>query len=360
MTQATLTMTFTDDDRWRALETRDPLADGSFFYGVRTTGVYCRPTCRSRRPNRANVTFFEDTESAERAGYRACRRCRPGPATEEPLQIRLVTRACTVLKDAEDFPSLEDLAAEVGVSAGYLHRSFKKVLGVTPKEFAMTLRSERLREGLSCGKSVAGAIFGAGFGSVARAYEESGEDLGMSPGEYRKGGEGQSICFATAETSLGRVLVAATGRGICSIELGDSAEALKARLVERFPKANLTANDPDFADQIRQVVALVEAPGTGLNLPRDIRGTAFQRQVWEALRAIPAGRTATYAEVARSIGRSSAVRAVAGACAANELAIVIPCHRVIRGDGGLGGYRWGIDRKRALIDREAASGETPS
>ncbi len=219
----------------------------------------------------------------------------------------------------------------------------------------MSLRTQRLRDGLANGgnKTIAGAIFGAGFGSIGRAYDESAEDLGMTPGEYRKGAEGQAIRYATAESSLGWVLVAATDRGICSIRLGDSPEDLVSGLVERFPDANLAGDDPAFEEQLRQVVALVEAPGLGLDLPLDIRGTAFQRQVWDALRAIPAGSTATYTEVARSIGRPSAVRAVANACASNELAVVIPCHRVIRGDGGLGGYRWGIDRKRALLDGEA-------
>jgi AraC family transcriptional regulator, regulatory protein of adaptative response / methylated-DNA-[protein]-cysteine methyltransferase len=353
MTQMATSSFVTDDQRWRALELRDARADGAFVYAVRTMGVFCRPTCRSRRPNRANVRFFDDSEGAERAGFRACKRCEPRGSKPEDRRALAIARACSLIEGSNAIPSLAELAAGVGLSAGYLHRLFRRTLGVTPKEFAMSLRAQRLRDGLVEGGTVAGAIFGAGFGSVARGYDESAGELGMTPGEYRKGGEGRSIRFATAETSLGWVLVAATDRGLCWIELGDSAEELTARLVGRFPKAELARDDPDFADRLRRVVAMVEAPGSGLDLPLDIRGTAFQRQVWEALRAIPSGTTATYAEVARTIGRPSAVRAVARACASNELAVVIPCHRVVRGDGGLGGYRWGIERKQALIDGEA-------
>ena len=343
----------TDDRRWEAIERRERSADGAFVYAVRTTGIFCRPTCRSRRPNRSNVAFFDDAGGAERAGFRACKRCEPTAPRADVGQARAIARACSLIEGSDSIPTLGELAAGVGLSPGYFHRVFKKTLGVTPKEFAMGLRTHRLRDGLAGGETVAGAIFGAGFGSIGRAYDESAEGLGMTPGEYRKGGEGRSIRFATAETSIGWVLVASTDRGLCSIELGDSKEGLTAGLFERFPKAELAGDDPDFGDQLRRVVAMIEVPGTGLDLPLDLRGTAFRRQVWDALRAIPSGSTATYAEVARSIGRPSAVRAVASACASNELAVVIPCHRVIRGDGGLGGYRWGIERKRALLDGEA-------
>ena len=343
----------TDDRRWEAIERREVSADGAFVYAVRTTGIFCRPTCRSRRPNRSNVAFFDDADGAERAGFRPCKRCEPTAPRPEVGHASAVARACSMIEGSDTIPTLGDLAAGVGLSPGYFHRVFKRTLGVTPKEFAMSLRTQRLRDGLSGGETVAGAIFGAGFGSIGRAYDESAEALGMTPGEYRKGGEGRSIRFAVAETSLGWVLVAETDRGICSIKLGDSKEALTANLFERFPKAELAGDDPDFEARLRRVVALVESPGAGLDLPLDVRGTAFQRQVWAALRAIPSGSTATYADVARAIGRPSAVRAVARACASNELAVVIPCHRVIRGDGGLGGYRWGVERKRALLDGEA-------
>jgi AraC family transcriptional regulator, regulatory protein of adaptative response / methylated-DNA-[protein]-cysteine methyltransferase len=342
-----------DDQRWLAVESRNVQADSTFVYAVRTTGIFCRPTCRSRRPNRANVAFFDDGEAAERAGYRACKKCEPTASPSEVGPAKAIARACSKIESSIEIPSLAELADEAGLSVSYFQRLFKRTLGVTPKEFAMSLRTQRLRDGLLGGeKTVAGAIFGAGFGSMARAYEASSEGLGMTPGEYRKGAEGQSIRYASAESSLGWVLVAATDRGLCSIELGDSPEDLANRLVERFPNAQLAGDDPAFAEQLRQVVAMVEAPGRGLDLPLDVRGTAFQRLVWDALRTIPVGSTATYAEVAQTIGRPSAVRAVARACASNELAVVIPCHRVIRGDGGLGGYRWGIDRKRALLDGE--------
>ena len=345
----------TDDRRWEAIERREDSADGAFVYAVRTTGIFCRPTCRSRRPNRANVAFFDDPEAAERAGFRACKRCEPSATRTkaEAGPASAVARACSMIEGSDPIPTLGDLAASVGLSPAYFHRIFKKTLGVTPKEFAMSVRTRRLRDGLDRGETIAGAIYGAGFGSIGRAYDESLEALGMTPGEYRNGGEGRSIRFGSAETSIGWVLVASTDRGICSIELGDSREGLEASLFERFPGAELAGDDPLFADRVRQVVALVESPGSGLGLPLDIRGTAFQRRVWEALRAIPTGSTATYAEVARSIGRPSASRAVASACGSNELAVAIPCHRVIRSDGGLGGYRWGIDRKRALLDEEA-------
>ena len=341
-----------DDRRWAAVEGRDPRADGAFVYAVRTTGVYCRPTCRSRRPNRANVAFFDAPEAAELAGFRACKRCQPRAIRPESGHARMVERACSLLEGSEGM-TLDQLAATVGLSPGYFHRVFKGTVGVTPKEFAMSVRLKRLQDGLAGGESVAGGILGAGFGSIGRGYDESAEGLGMTPGQYRKGGEGRAIRYASAGTSLGRVLVAATDRGICSIELGDSDDELIARLIERFPNAELAGDDPEFAARLEKVVAMVDRPGTGLDLPLDIRGTAFQRQVWEALRAIPFGSTTTYTEVARSIGRPDAVRAVAGACASNKLAIVIPCHRVIRGDGGLAGFGWGIERKRTMLDREA-------
>jgi AraC family transcriptional regulator, regulatory protein of adaptative response / methylated-DNA-[protein]-cysteine methyltransferase len=351
MTRTTTTLFVTADQRWRALEQRDDRADGAFVYGVRTTGVFCRPGCRSRRPKRANVLFFDDLEAAERAGFRSCKRCVPGASRSELGPSRAIARACSLIETAQVMPGLHELASEVGLSPGYLHRLFKRKLGVTPKEFAMSLRADRLRDGLVAGKPVTRAILDAGFGSVGRAYGEASEELGMTPGEYRQRAAGHSIRFATAPTTLGWLLIAATDRGLCAIELGDSAEELIQRLYARFPNAKQSP-DVDMNEQLGRVVALVEEPGVGLDLPLDIRGTAFQRQVWEALRALPVGSTVTYAEVARSIGRPSAVRAVASACASNELAVVIPCHRVIRGDGGLGGYRWGIERKQALIDAE--------
>ncbi len=358
MTDGESTGFVTEESRWEAVGRRDSRADGVFVYAVRTTGVYCRPGCRSRMPNRANVAFYDDVEAAERAGFRACKRCEPRTTAFDHPRARAIARACSLLAASPSVPRLDEVSAAVGLSPGYFHRLFKKTLGVTPKEYAMSLRAKRLRDGLAGGETVAGAIFGAGFGSIGRAYDESAEELGMTPAEYRKGAEGRAIRFSTAETALGWVLVAATDRGVCSIELGDSPEALEAGLRERLPKATLAEDNSDFAERVRQVVAMIEVPGAILDLPLDIQGTAFQRQVWTALRSIPPGSTVTYSEVARRIGRPSAVRAVASACASNELAIVIPCHRVVRSDGGMGGYRWGIERKRALLERESMKPST--
>jgi AraC family transcriptional regulator of adaptative response/methylated-DNA-[protein]-cysteine methyltransferase len=347
-----------EEARWEAVEGRDPGADGEFVYAVRTTGIYCRPTCRSRRPNRANVAFFDGPEGAERAGYRACKRCEPARTkADDPVAVA-VRRACERLRDDEG-ATLADLAAEAGWSAGRFQRVFRDLVGVSPKQFAMGLRATRLRDGLTGGEPVAASIHKAGFGSIGRAYDESASILGMTPRQFQKKGEGMTIRHAIARTSLGFVLVAATDRGLCSIELGDDETALGERLNARFSGAELTGDDEELAGWVRQVVALVDRPGRDVDLPLDIRGTAFQRRVWEALRQIPCGSTATYTEVAEVIGQPSAARAVAGACASNELAVVVPCHRVVRGDGTLGGYRWGIERKRALIDGEKAASQKP-
>ena len=347
-----------EEARWIAVAGRDPEADGGFVYAVRTTGIYCRPTCWSRRPNRVNVAFFDAPENAERAGYRACKRCQPArnPA-DDPVTLA-IRRACERLRDDEG-ATLDDPAALAGLSAGRFQRVFRDRVGVSPKRYAMGLRAARLRDGLAGGEPVAAGILGAGFGSIGRAYEESASILGMTPRQYQKGGKGMTIRHAVARTSLGFVLVAATDRGVCSIELGDDPAALLDRLAARFAGAELAGDDDELAGWVRQVVGLVDRPGRSVDLPFDIRGTAFQRRVWEALRQIPLGSTATYAEVAEVIGHPSAARAVAGACASNELAVVVPCHRVVRGDGTLGGYRWGIERKQALLNGEKAEVQKP-
>jgi AraC family transcriptional regulator of adaptative response/methylated-DNA-[protein]-cysteine methyltransferase len=344
-------VSFADDDaRWRAVVERDGRADGTFFYAVKTTGVYCRPACSSRQPKRANVVYFPSCADAERAGFRACKRCRPRTVAARAPGHDAVLRACQLIEESAETPGLDELAGAVGLSPFYFHRLFKEVVGVTPKAYAAARQLRRLREGLDRGETVTRAIYGAGFGSGSRCYE--GDGLGMTPSDYRNGAAGLPIRYALAESYLGRVLVAATGRGICSIELGDTPAELRGRLAARFPGATLVDGDADFAETVRRVVAFLEAPGHGLDLPLDVRGTAFQRRVWEALRAIPAGSTASYAEVARRVGSPSAVRAVARACAANPVAVAIPCHRVVGSDGDLRGYRWGVGRKRELLRRE--------
>ncbi len=339
-----------EDARWQAVERRDLRADGKFYYAVRTTGVYCRASCASRRPNRANVSFFASPGEAERAGYRPCKRCKPKSAANGTPGREAVLRACRLIDDATDPPPLEVLAAAVGLSPFYFHRLFKAVTGVTPKEYAATRRVRRLQDGLDGGETVTRAIYGAGFGSGSRCYD--GSPLGMTPSAYKKGAAGLTVRFAVAKSYLGQVLVAATDRGICAIEFGENAEELRGRLAARFPQAEL-ARDADFAGRVEHVLTFLDIPRHGLDLPLDVQGTAFQRRVWRALQGIPPGSTASYAEVARWVGRPSAARAVARACASNPVAVAIPCHRVVGAGGQLGGYRWGVERKRLLLNREA-------
>jgi AraC family transcriptional regulator of adaptative response/methylated-DNA-[protein]-cysteine methyltransferase len=341
------------DPRWAAVASRDAAADGAFVYSVRTTGVYCRPSCPSRVAKPENVRFHANCEAAEQAGFRPCLRCRPNEPRSDAQAAATVAVLCRYIEDAEASPTLDRLARRVGMSPGHLHRLFKATTGVTPKAYARAQRAKKVQAGLARPEtSVTAALYDAGFGSSGRFYEASDGMLGMTPSAYRAGGEGAAIRFAVGECSLGSILVAATDRGVCAILLGDEPDALVQDLQRRFPKAELTGGDREFDALVALVVGLVEAPGTGLDLPLDIRGTAFQQQVWAALRRIPFGATATYAEVATAIGAPQAVRAVAGACGANPLAVAIPCHRVVRTGGGLSGYRWGVERKRALLDRE--------
>ena len=344
----------TTDEMWEAVRRRDSSYDGQFFVAVKTTGVYCRPSCKSRPPKRENVSFFPSAEAAKRAGFRACKRCRPDRLGEPDPQVEAVKRACEKIASAEELPSVAELAAGQGMSPFHFHRVFKKVAGVTPKAYAAQTRARRAAESLRTAETVTEAIYDAGFNSSSRFYENATARLGMTPSAVRRGGMGETIRFAVGEASLGAVLVAATDRGVCCIMLGDDADALVRELQDRFPRAKLIGGDANFERTVASVVGLVEAPGGHFDLPLDIRGTAFQQQVWQALRAIPPGETATYTEIARAIGQPKAVRAVAGACAANPLAVAIPCHRVVRADGDLSGYRWGVERKRKLIDTEAA------
>lgn len=342
-----------DAARWRAVETRDAGADGCFVYAVKTTGVYCRPSCPARLARRENVCFYETGAAARAAGYRPCQRCTPdGPSLAE-RQANAVAKACRLIEEAETTPSLAALAQAVGLSRHHFHRVFKTVTGVTPKAYAAQIRAMRVGKDLSAGESVTGALYGAGYGASSRFYADAEGRLGMKPSAYAKGGKGAAIRFAVAETSLGPVLVAATEKGVCAIELGDDPQALVESFQDRFPEADLHGDDAEFEALVAQVCTYVEAPAGSLDLPLDIQGTAFQQRVWEALRKIPSGTTASYTDIAQAIGAPSAHRAVARACATNPVGLVIPCHRVVRTDGGISGYRWGVERKRSLIAREA-------
>ena len=344
----------TDQARWNALLGRDPEADGAFLYGVTTTGVYCRPGCPSRLPLRDNVRFYNTVSEAERAGFRPCKRCDPQSSTRPDRHQEAIVRACRLIEQADDPPTLSDLAHEVGLSPSYLHRLFKQMVGVTPKQYASEQRMKRLRDSLQTSPTVTEAIYEAGFASSSRFYTDVTGSLGMVPTTFRQDGEGLTIRYALAPCSLGWALVGATPHGICAIDLADSPELLSERLRDRFHRATLVSDDPDVQRWSEQVIAFLDRPARGLDLPLDIRGTAFQRRVWMALKEIPPGATASYGEIAERIGRPQAARAVGGACAANPIAVAIPCHRVVRGNGALGNYRWGIERKRALLARERA------
>ena len=339
-----------DEARWNAVLERDAAHARAFVYAVRTTGIYCVPTCPSRRPKRANVEFFASPSNARDAGYRACLRCTPD--AEHGAEVEFIASVCAFIAGSERPPSLEAMAKHAGVSASHLHRTFKAQTGQTPREFAADVRSARVRALLQQGRSVTEALYEAGYGSASRFYSESGATLGMTPSRYRNGGKGVEIRSTVAETSLGHALVAATEVGVCAVALGDDAAVLVSQLRARFPRATFVATDDTFEAWVARVVLAIEGTAAPSTLPLDIRGTAFQHRVWRALSALPRGTTISYADLAAAIGRPSAARAVAAACAANELAIVVPCHRVVRSDGSLSGYRWGLERKRALLDRE--------
>ncbi|MDC8758560.1 bifunctional DNA-binding transcriptional regulator/O6-methylguanine-DNA methyltransferase Ada [Janthinobacterium fluminis] len=342
-----------DAQRWAAVQQRDSGADGVFYYSVRSTGVYCRPSCAARPALRRNVAFHASREEAEQAGFRPCLRCKPDQPPLAERRAAAVAQACRLIDAAEQAPDLDALAAAVGMSRFHFHRIFKAQTGITPKAYAAARRGARVRAELAQGGSVTDAVYAAGYNSSGRFYAGAAGLLGMSPRAFRAGGSGAAIRFAIGACDLGAILVAATERGICAILLGDDPDALARDLQDRFPRAELLGAEADFEQTVARVVALVEAPEIGLDLPLDVRGTAFQQRVWQALREIPAGRTVSYAELAALVGAPKGARAVAGACAANALAVAIPCHRVVRNDGSLSGYRWGVERKQALLAREA-------
>ncbi|WP_422823927.1 bifunctional DNA-binding transcriptional regulator/O6-methylguanine-DNA methyltransferase Ada [Variovorax robiniae] len=341
-----------NDPRWAAVQARDGRFDGQFFYSVKTTGVYCRPSCGARLARPENVAFYENTAEAERAGFRPCKRCKPDQPPRAERQADMIAELCRFIESAEQVPSLDELAQRAGMSHWHLHRMFKEVTGLTPRAYATAHRASRVREALGRSDTVTDAIYDAGYNANSRFYEESDHVLGMTPSAFKAGGADTDIRFAIGQCSLGAILVARSGRGVCAIELGDDPDQLARALQDRFPQARLIGDDPEFDRIVAQVVGLVEAPGHGLDLPLDVRGTAFQQRVWQALRAVPVGETVSYSEIAERIGAPNSHRAVAQACGANTLAIAIPCHRVVRSDGALSGYRWGVERKRALLDRE--------
>ena len=341
------------DPRWLSVVARDQAADGSFYYSVSTTGVYCRPSCTARLARPENVQFHPTAVEAEQAGFRPCKRCKPaGPSLAEENAAK-IANVCRFIELSEELPSLETLAAYAGMSVFHLHRTFKAVTGLTPSGYGAAHRSKRVRETLSKSRTVTDAIYDGGFNASSRFYETSNEVLGMTPTNFRNGGAHTAIHFAIGECSLGSILVAKSERGVCAVLLGDDPALLARELQDRFPKADLIGGESGYEDLVAKVIGLIERPALGLDLPLDIRGTAFQQRVWNALQQIPVGSTASYTEIAKRIGMPKAIRAVAQACGANPLAVAIPCHRVIRTDGGLSGYRWGVERKRALLDREA-------
>lgn len=346
------------DKFWLAIQARDAGFDGLFYYGVRTTGVFCRPACPSRRPRRANVSYFALPEAARAAGFRACLRCRPDGLSPRDPQAELVQSVCRLIeRAAEERPNLEAVGEQLKLSRSHLQRLFKKLMGITPREYAEALRIDRFKGGVREGRSVADAMYEAGYGSSSRLYEKASAQLGMTPATYRKGGRGMNISYTIAESPLGLLLVAATERGVCSVQLGDSAEELAGDLRAEFPQADVRDDEGGLRPQVQTLLDYLGGQRPHPDLPLDVQGTAFQKMVWEELRRIPSGRTASYGEIAGRIGRPTAARAVARACATNPVALVTPCHRVVGGDGSVSGYRWGVARKQKLLERERGRSE---
>lgn len=343
-----------EEELWQAILARDSQSDGEFVFAVSSTKIYCRPSCPSRRPRRDRVTFFNLPEAAEAAGFRACLRCHPKDAAAIDPQVEIVRRACVLIEELQKDGSVDltTLGTRLGVSSFHLQRTFKSIMGVTPRQYAEARRISGFKESVRDGESITGAMYDAGFGSSSRLYERATAELGMTPATYARGGRGLGVNYAVADCSFGQLLVAATEKGICAVRLGDSAAALEADLSSEFSAARIERHDEPLGEWVREIIEHLEGGRPNLELPLDVRATAFQRRVWEALQKIPYGSTRSYGEVAQAIGRPTAVRAVARACATNPVALVIPCHRVIREDKSLGGYRWGLERKRKLLAQE--------
>jgi AraC family transcriptional regulator, regulatory protein of adaptative response / methylated-DNA-[protein]-cysteine methyltransferase len=345
---------------WSAVLSRDASCDGSFVFAVSSTGIYCRPSCPARRPRLENVRFFQVPEAAEQAGFRACRRCQPRRARTHDPQIDLVRRVCHLIDEhGEEMPTLQTLSAETAVSPHHLQRTFKEIMGISPRQYAELRRLKDFKANVKKGASVTDAMYEAGYGSSRGLYEKSSAHLGMTPATYGRGGKGMRIIYTIAGCSLGRLLVAATERGVCSVALGDSDAKLAAGLFAEYPNASIDSKDtaisPNLNLWLEKVLAALDGQSPHIDLPLDIQATAFQWRVWEELRRIPFGETRSYQQIAEAIGKPKAVRAVASACASNHAAVVIPCHRVIRGDKTLGGYRWGLERKKTILKQEQDS-----
>lgn len=342
------------DPRWRAVVARDAAHDGRFVLAVRSTGIYCRPSCPARRPLIRNVVFFATPDDAERAGFRACLRCRPREAAPAPAHETLIRRICSYIEEhaQDERITLDDLARAVGRSAFHLQRTFRSRMGITPRQYADAVRLGALKKGLKRKERITMAMYDAGYGSSSRLYERSNGALGMTPGDYRAGGRGAAISYTTVSTPIGPMLVAATSRGVCSVRIGRSAEATVGALREEFPAATIRRDEQALGRWVRAIVRHLAGDSPRLDVPVDVRATAFQERVWRALRAIPYGETRTYQEIARIVGAPRAARAVGRACATNPVAVIVPCHRVVRGDGSLGGYAWGLGVKRSLLDTE--------
>lgn len=347
-----------DERLWRLVLARDATVDGQFFYAVRSTGVYCRPSCASRRPRRDNVLFFATAEAAEHAGFRACRRCYPREDAADPTH-EAIRQVCALIASREAPPTLAELGAHVGLSPSHLQRLFTRIIGVSPRQYAAAQRVARVKAWLRTGASVSAALYAAGFGSSRGFYEQTPGQLGMRPGAYRNGAAGQRITYTLMDSPLGRFLVAATERGLCAIrfEGSNGDEGLLGELRQEFPRASIERDDALLAPEANAILAHLAGQPLDVDLPLDVQATAFQARVWAALRAIPYGQTRSYAEVAAAIGEPAAVRAVASAIARNPVALVVPCHRVIRQDGTLSGYRWGTERKRRLLAQETQTAQ---